>query len=283
MKILYSIFFCILFATGYSQQTGFDDQISILTKEQKDSVRKEINKMINMSDLYVSSYYKTVRDEQIAFLISLLDKEFDLNVIEYRPFKFSDTINKSWFVLNLYKRVEGVVPSYQDIEANKAELIKENYDSFVSNEAVIGIWTAISPKFPIPDKAIESIIRYYDVSPLMQAKGLVAFKNLSNNQNTSSVVDGLNYFKKKVQENLNKKPEDFDLKEAWAIRVISLSSYLYSSSDEDDIPLLDWTEELKSYFRNGKVVMTGSQNEFADPVTNVYGLWALLELRLRTN
>ena len=282
MKILYILFFSISFATAYSQQTGFEDQVSILSKEQKDSVRKEINKAIDVSDLYVSTHYKFESNLEIVYLISLLDHHFNLGKTMVDESRIMESRGNNNYVLHLYGKLAGVLPEASVIEQHLDVLKRKNFDDYVNNEVTISVWSEYAGKYPMPYNALESMKKFYDTNPLMQAKGLLAFKNLSLYQNDTAVISKVAYFKTKVSENLNKSVENLDVKDGWAYRVVSIPAYLYATEDKK-IPILGWTKELKQYLKNGYGVMSG--NEFAepDPYTNIYGLWALLELKNRTD
>lgn len=282
MKILYSLFLSILFLTTYGQQANFEDQVNILTDLQKDSVRKEINKAIDISDLYVSTHYKYERNLEIVYLILLLDHHFNLGKTIVDEEKISESRGNNNYVLKLYGKLTGALPPNEVIEQNLDVLKRKNFDDYVNNDVTISVWSEYAGKYPMPVNALESMKHYYDTTPVMQAKGLLAFKNLSLNQKDTAVTNRLAYFKSKVIENLNSPKEELNINDGWAIRVISMAAYLYATGD-NKIPLLDWTKELKLYLKNGYGVMSG--NEFAepDPYTNIYGLWAFLELKNRTD
>lgn len=280
----YSLLFSFLLLSliGKSQEVVLKDQFTALSKEQIDSMRKELNIAIDVSDEYVSKNYKQETNLEVLYLIIRLDEYFLLSKTMADESKVSDIRGNNNYVLNLYNATAGVLPNPDVIEANLGMMKLENFDEMLSSEIAISVWCEIANKYPMPPNALLSMHKYFDKNPILQAKGLLAFYNLYQKQKDTLVLSHLNYFRDKILTNLTMPANELNPRNGWAARVMSMATYLYTSK-ASEIPIIDWTKELKFYLKNGYGVMSGNELEGIDKYTNIYGLWAILELKERTN
>lgn len=280
MKVIYMLGLLFLNFSGFAQNLSLEDQLIGLSGIQKDSLRKELDIAVDVSDIFISTNYKNESNLELLYLLVHLDNHFYLNKTLADESKLDDARGNVNYIMRLYGKSVGVLPNSDIIESNLNLMKQDNFDDFLNNDITISVWSEIAGKYPMPKKALESMSKYYNGNAFLQAKGLLAFYHLSQNQHDKNVQKYLEDFRLKVVENLNKPINELNNRNGWAWRVVNMASYLYVTQDKN-IPILDWTKELKYYLKNGYGAMSGSEFEAVDKFTNIYGLWAVLELRER--
>ncbi|MBK9635396.1 MAG: hypothetical protein IPO64_13120 [Bacteroidetes bacterium] len=164
---------------------------------------------------------------------------------------------------------------------NKSEIILTipNYKELLSNHFISNIWSAYVDKMPLNDTAINILKLEFSKNNNTKIEGLIYFYQLGLNQKDANVIAAYDLMKNEVLQILNN--SDGTISEELKIKAIAAALYVGISN----LPVDTYLNFLATYqaSRNGTFsnsqLKGGNSSFLYDESINVYGYWALVQIR----
>lgn len=267
----------------------FLNQKSSILSGDKELMLKKINSLILTEEVFINNQKNWIGwDYQSLFRLVLINKKFKGNLILNNETIKGKDISDVGYYQNLYGEefYNCDVNIFEKIkELTKSKLIKEEiiltipeYKELVKNPFIANIWSGYAEKVPFNDTAIDVLINEFGKNETSKIEGLIFFTQLGQKQKGQKVSKAIDLFKNEVLLIFNgygKMVND-------EIKIKALAILLYSGYNEnikDQIDFLsDYQAQRKGTFSD--VNLIGNRVGFVyNESTNVYGYWALLQLR----
>ena len=275
--LLLFIFTNVIFATG---QTTSRSELIRLADKHLVSQESYINSCLN----YVGWDYQSL------FKLILIDEHFNRNLSLDKELIKGKVLSDFGYYEKLYGKEFHTVPQDVMTEVKKVENSKAknpdyirnipNYQSFIVEPAIYNLWKFYGDKIPLNDTAIQVLSSLFSVSEEKKLDGLLYFSELYKKQQDGSVLVALKKFQEHSAQILSGASNAND---AVKIKALAVNLYLGTTALDE----VKWMNFLITFMDARKGTFSDSQLPDAKPEylydesVNVFGYWALLELKSR--
>ena len=292
MTKFYFFIFLILFSNFTIALSGTQELIQnkSISVSDKDLLLKKINAQIASEEAYINSQVNWIGwDYENLFRLVLINKKFKGNLILNPEVIKSKTTYELGHYVKMYgeefynndpKMFEQAKELFKS-KPNKSEIILTipNYKELLSNHFISNIWSAYADKMPLNDTAINILKLELSKNNNTKIEGLIYFYQLGLNQKDANVIAAYDLMKNEVLQILNN--SDGTISEELKIKAIAAALYVGISN----LPVDTYLNFLATYqaSRNGTFsnsqLKGGNSSFLYDESINVYGYWALVQIR----
>lgn len=288
-------YFLALFFSFYIVSNGFANQIETVQKasilgSDKELLLKKVNAQIATEEAYINRQLNWIGwDYENLFRLVLINKKFKGNLVLNPEVIKSKTTYELGHYVKMYgeefynndpKMFEQAKELFKS-KPNKSEIILTipNYKELLSNHFISNIWSAYADKMPLNDTAINILKLEFSKNNNTKIEGLIYFYQLGLNQKDANVIAAYDLMKNEVLQILNN--SDGTISEELKIKAIAAALYVGISN----LPVDTYLNFLATYqaSRNGTFsnsqLKGGNSSFLYDESINVYGYWALVQIR----
>ncbi|MBK9355206.1 MAG: hypothetical protein IPN09_14950 [Bacteroidetes bacterium] len=290
-KFYFFIFSISFFITsnGFANQIETVQKFSILGSD-KELLLKKVNAQIATEEAYINRQLNWIGwDYENLFRLVLINKKFKGNLVLNPEVIKSKTTYELGHYVKMYgeefynndpKMFEQAKELFKS-KPNKSEIILTipNYKELLSNHFISNIWSAYADKMPLNDTAINILKSEFIINNDTKIEGLIYFYQLGLNQKDANVIAAYDLMKNEVLQILNN--SDGTISEELKIKAIAAALYVGISN----LPVDTYLNFLATYqaSRNGTFsnsqLKGGNSSFLYDESINVYGYWALVQIR----